>query len=307
MRDPRTPRDGAILSLAATMKSVEIVYRYAAQDAAAAPRPGTADAAQRRLNEGNQAFGAILGGLGGAGGPVRRIVEVDMRDLGLLPAGGTQSPAQHPFAAIVGCADARVPVELIFNVGPNDLFVVRVAGNVLGNEILGSLRYAVEHLGDSLKVVAVLGHSGCGAVTTAVDVFLKPANYLPIATSHALRSIIDKLLVVIQAAAKSMADILGPEVVHRPGYRAALIEVSILLNAALAAHTIQKEIGLLAANGLRALFGVYLLDTRRIWAPRGTAAETDGLADPPSDLAAFADFAQAAVRSERIASLLDAQ
>ena len=59
---------------------------------------------------------------------------------------------QRPFAAILGCSDARVPVELIFNEGPNDLFVIRVAGNGLGTEVLGSLKYAVENLGGSLSL-----------------------------------------------------------------------------------------------------------------------------------------------------------
>jgi carbonic anhydrase len=282
------------------MKTVEIVYRYGAQDAPAAPRPADAAAAQGRLNDGNRAFSTLLDGLTDEGGPARRVVNVDARDLGLLP-GDTKNPAQRPYAAIVGCADARVPIELVFNEGPNDLFVVRVAGNVLGTEVLGSLRYAVEHLGDSLKLIAVLGHSGCGAVSAAVDVFLKPANYLPIATSHALRSIIDRLLVVIQGSAKAMENALGPGVVQRPGYRNALIEVAILTNAALAAHTIQQDLGALGAHGLRAVYGVYLLNTRQVWTVQG------GLADPPRDPAEFAEFGGAVLRSDRIASLLAAK
>ena len=87
----------------------------------------------------------------------------------------------------------RVPIELIFNEGPNDLFVVRVAGNGLGSEVLGSLKDAVEHLGGSLKIVVILGHSGCGAVSAAVDVFLEPKRYLSLATSHSLRGILDRL------------------------------------------------------------------------------------------------------------------
>ena len=228
---------------------------------------------------------------------------VDARDLGLGSGEGT-SPKQKPFAAIVGCSDARVPVELVFSVGPNDLFVVRVAGNVLGTEVLGSLNYAVEHLGAGLKVIPVLGHSGCGALTAAVDVFLTPANYLTIATSHALRGIIDRLLVTVQASAKGMADILGSDVARRPGYRNALIEVAILLNAALAAYTIQQEIDPANPHGLRAVYGVYLLDTRQIWAPRADGSKTGGLAHPPADRAAFAQLGQAVVRSERITALL---
>src|SRR5207342_3649559 len=128
---------------------------------------------------------------------------VDPRDLGLASGSGAM-PKQRPFAAILGCSDARVPVELIFNEGPNDLFVVRVAGNGLGSEVLGSLKYAVENLGGCLKLIVVLGHSGCGAVSAAVDVFLDPTRYLALATSHSLRNILDRLLVVVQASAKRM-------------------------------------------------------------------------------------------------------
>ena len=105
---------------------------------------------------------------------------------------------RRKFAAVLGCSDARVPVELIFSEGPNHLFVIRVAGNGLGTEVLGSLKYAVDHLAKSLKLVVVLGHSGCGAVTTAVDVFLNPGNNLSIVTEHSLRNILDGLLVVVQ-------------------------------------------------------------------------------------------------------------
>jgi carbonic anhydrase len=75
---------------------------------------------------------------------------------------------QHPFAAILGCSDSRVPPEILFDQGIGDLFVVRTAGNILDDVVVGSLEYAVEHLGVSL--VVVLGHQECGAVTaTAVS------------------------------------------------------------------------------------------------------------------------------------------
>ncbi len=74
--------------------------------------------------------------------------------------------AQHPRAVILGCADSRVPPELVFDQGLGDLFVVRVAGNVASDEVLGSIEYAVEHLGATL--IVVLGHERCGAVGAAV-------------------------------------------------------------------------------------------------------------------------------------------
>jgi len=219
--------------------------------------------------------------------------------------GDTKAPEQRPFAAVVGCADARVPVELIFNEGPNELFVMRVAGNALGPDVLGSLKYATDRLSDSLKLVVVLGHSGCGALTAAVDIFLEPADYLPLATKHSLRTIVDGLLVVVQAAAKRFQEEFGPDVVARPGYRAALIEASIVTNAALAAYSIQQESALARGTGLEAVYGVYLLDARRVWAPTAGDPSGFGLARAPRDPAAFAEFGHAVARSERIKSLIE--
>ena len=70
---------------------------------------------------------------------LRCIVPVDFRELGLLSS-NKEGPKQHPFAAILGCSDARVPIELIFNEGPNDLFVIR--SQTVWTEVLGSLKYA---------------------------------------------------------------------------------------------------------------------------------------------------------------------
>ena len=72
---------------------------------------------------------------------------------------------QHPYAVIVSCADSRVIPESIFSAGIGDIFVIRVAGNVVDNYPMGSIEYAVEHLG--CRLVVVLGHTGCGAVGAA--------------------------------------------------------------------------------------------------------------------------------------------
>lgn len=75
--------------------------------------------------------------------------------------------SQHPFAVVVTCSDSRVPPEIIFDEGIGDLFVIRTAGNLLGDLELGSIEYAVEHLGASL--VVVLGHTECGAVKAFLE------------------------------------------------------------------------------------------------------------------------------------------
>ncbi len=74
---------------------------------------------------------------------------------------------QKPFATILGCSDSRVPPELLFDQGFGDLFVVRVAGNVIDTDVAGSVEYGVDHL--ATKLVVVMGHEGCGAVTAALQ------------------------------------------------------------------------------------------------------------------------------------------
>src|SRR5690349_16687238 len=110
----------------------------------------TADEALARLKEGNARFVA-----GHARFPtVQKEVLADL------------AKGQQPFATILGCSDSRVPPELVFDASFGELFVIRVAGNVLGPSILGTLQYAGSHLHTPLFVV--LGHEGCGAVDAAV-------------------------------------------------------------------------------------------------------------------------------------------
>jgi carbonic anhydrase len=281
------------------VKTVDITYRYETRDTPARPRPLDSGAALGRLNDGNRGFAALLEDP--TNKHVQRIISVDSRDLGL---GDANLPKQRPFAAILGCSDARVPVELIFNEGPNELFVIRVAGNGLGTEILGSLKYAVDNLRGSLKLIVVLGHSGCGALTTAVDVFLNPPNYLPLGTMHSLRRILDGLLVVVQASARRFESAFGPEISHHPRYREALIEASIVTNAALAAYSIQQEFGTSDPAELQTVYGVYLLESRQVWAPSVSEMKGNGLAIAPRDPTGFIELGDAILQSDRIRSLL---
>src|SRR5262245_2747471 len=282
---------------------VDITYRYAAQDQPARPHPSDSDAALRRLCDGNRAFAALFTNGANDALPRQAIVQLDPRDVGIAMS-RQEAPTQHPFAVILGCADARVPIELIFNEGPNDLFVLRVAGNGLGNDVLGSLKYAVDHLSDTLRLIVVLGHSRCGALTTAVDIFLDPAGYLPLATKHSLRSIVDRLLVVVQASSRGLLKAFGVDVGRHPNYRPALIEAATATNAALAAYSIEQELGTTDRKRLRAVYGVYQLETRTIWAAGQADSEALGLAAPPQDATKFGEFGDAIIRSGRIRSLL---
>ena len=90
---------------------------------------------------------------------------------------------QRPFAAVLGCSDSRVPVEVVFGQGPGQLFVVRVAGNVVAPTQLGSMEFAVRQL--DVRLVMVLGHSGCGAVQATLEGGVSGApDYLRALTSR---------------------------------------------------------------------------------------------------------------------------
>lgn len=105
----------------------------------------------------------------------QRLVEGNLRYLASVTAQGDISPeirmetardGQHPYAIVITCSDSRVIPECIFSAGIGELFVIRVAGNVIDDHQLGSIEYAADHLGT--KLIVVLGHTGCGAVKAAI-------------------------------------------------------------------------------------------------------------------------------------------
>ena len=130
----------------------------------------SATEALQRLQEGNRRY---LGG-------VSHLKSNDGHPPGL-------EKGQAPFAIVLACADSRVPVEMIFDQGPGDLFVTRVAGNIAAPSQLGSIEYAATQLGS--KLVVVLGHSNCGAV----DVTLKTLATGQDGLSPNLLAIIDRI------------------------------------------------------------------------------------------------------------------
>jgi carbonic anhydrase len=99
---------------------------------------------------------------------------------------------QSPFAVVLGCSDSRVPVELLFDQGPGDLFVVRVAGNIAGPDQVGSIEFAVAEFGTPL--VVVLGHTHCGAINATIDSLAAPTENL----SPNIRGIADHILPSIE-------------------------------------------------------------------------------------------------------------
>jgi carbonic anhydrase len=107
--------------------------------------------------------------------------------------------SQRPFAVVLGCADSRTPPELVFDQGLGDVFVVRVAGNVLNDETVGSIEYAVDHLGAQL--IVVLGHERCGAIQAARETIAAKTQ----APGH-IQSLVKAIAPAVEATAGADAD-----------------------------------------------------------------------------------------------------
>jgi len=129
--------------------------------------------ALERLREGNQRFVE--------GNPRSHTMFTNPAHRSELIAG------QHPFAVIIGCSDSRVPVEIIFDQSLGDLFVIRVAGNVVAPSQIGSVEFAAEQFGT--RLVVVLGHSHCGAISATLQQLQKPVEN----QSRNLRSIVNRI------------------------------------------------------------------------------------------------------------------
>lgn len=99
----------------------------------------------------------------------------------------TLTANQEPFAIILGCSDSRVPVEIIFDQGLGDLFVIRVAGNIVAPSQIGSIEFAVEQFGT--RLVVVMGHSKCGAILATLEELKRPSND----QSQSLLSIVNQI------------------------------------------------------------------------------------------------------------------
>ena len=155
--------------------------------------------ALERLREGNHRFvsGACRNSL--FTGPTRR---------------SELATGQEPFAIILGCSDSRVPAEIIFDQGLGDLFVIRVAGNIVAASQVGSVEFAAERFGT--RLVVVLGHSNCGAILAAIEELQQAVEN----QSRNLRSIVDRVRPSVQT-------LLGTELRH---HREALIREAVRAN-----------------------------------------------------------------------------
>lgn len=183
--------------------------------------------ALERLREGNARFVAGLHGRSELAGEARR---------NELVAG------QEPFAIILGCSDSRVPAEIVFDQGLGDLFVIRVAGNIVAPSLLGSVEFAADRFGT--RLVVVLGHSMCGAVTATVDELVRPSE----TRSPNLRSIVDRIRPAVQPLLETNGGKDRDELIRR-GVRANILaSVSQVRHGSRILETLIEEDGLLVVG-----------------------------------------------------------
>jgi carbonic anhydrase len=191
--------------------------------------------ALERLREGNQRFiSSVRGGTDAFLSQARR-------------AGLPQ--VQEPVAIILGCSDARVPAEIVFDQGLGDLFVIRVAGNIVAPSQVGSVEFAAERFGT--RLVVVLGHSGCGAILATLDQLQRPAEN----QSPNLRSIVDRVR-------PSVEELLQTDLRHDPE---ALVQRAVRNNIRASAdhlrHGSRVLEQLIQDNGLLVVGAEYSLET----------------------------------------------
>ena len=190
-----------------------------------------ADDALERLREGNRRF-------------------VASRSTATRP---TELPEQQqPFAIVLGCSDARVPAELVFDQGLGDLFVIRVAGNVVAPSQIGSVEFAAAQFG--VQLVVVLGHSRCGAVMATIDELQQPSEN----RSPNLRSIVDRVR-------PSVAGLMETDLRHD---HEALLRESVRANIRMSVAQLQNGSvileSLIADRGLRIVGAEYSLESGEV-------------------------------------------
>lgn len=194
----------------------------------------SAGEALKRLREGNLRFASNVRGSGA---------------FLSLPQRAALAVAQQPFAIILGCSDSRVPAEIVFDQGLGDLFVIRVAGNIVAPSQVGSVEFAAARY--DTRLVVVLGHSQCGAVVATLEELQRPTEN----QSRNLRAIVDRVR-------PSLEGLLATDLKHDVG---ALIAEGVRANIRASVnqlrHGSQVLEQLIQDDGLRVVGAEYSLET----------------------------------------------
>lgn len=196
-----------------------------------------AQTALKRLKEGNHRFVSETQELADLASQTRRDALVQ---------------SQQPFAIILGCSDSRVPAEIIFGQGIGDLFVIRVAGNIVAPSQVGSVEFAAEQFGT--RLVVVLGHSNCGAISATLQELERPSEN----RSPNLHSIVDRIRPAVEP-------LLTPGMQSPPeDLIEAAVKANILASVNQLRHGSKILENLIYNHGLMVIGAEYALDTGRV-------------------------------------------
>jgi len=193
----------------------------------------SADEALERLRDGNRRF----------------VSEVRSHELTSEARRSALASGQEPFAIILGCSDSRVPAEIVFDQGLGDLFVIRVAGNIVAPSQIGSVEFAAERAG--ARLVVVLGHSQCGAILATIEQLKRPSEN----HSRNLRSIVDRVR-------PSVEPLFSTDLRHDPDE---LVRQAVRANVRASANQLRHGSDivedLIQKDGLRVVGAEYSLET----------------------------------------------
>lgn len=191
-------------------------------------------ASLRRLQDGNRRFAAAISNHDGSA------LQAQRREL---------VSSQSPFAIVLGCADSRVPAEFVFDQGLGDLFVIRVAGNIVAPSQVGSVEFAAERFGT--RLVVVLGHQSCGAVTATIEELRRPSAD----QSRNLKTIVNRIRPAVEG-------LLQTDLANRP---AELIQAAVRANIRASADHLRHGSDvleqLIQRDGLMVVGAEYSLET----------------------------------------------
>jgi len=200
-------------------------------------RSVSAAAALQRLREGNARFAAHARGTSTLLTAARR---------------AKLAAAQQPFAIVLGCSDSRVPVEIVFNQGPGDLFVIRVAGNIVAPSLIGSVEFAADRFGT--RLVVVMGHSSCGAIAATIEELHRPTTN----QSPNLKAIVDYIRPCVEELLKAKESEGALAVEH------AAMTANVLSSVNQLRHGSAIIEGLISSDGLVVIGAWYSLETGKV-------------------------------------------
>ena len=184
----------------------------------------------------------------------RRFVS-EMQDRGALTSQARRmelTSGQAPFAVILGCSDSRVPVEIVFDQGLGDLFVIRVAGNIVAPSQIGSVEFAAEQYGT--RLVVVLGHSRCGAILATLEQLKRPVE----SQSRNLHSIVNRVRPSVEGLLRAGLDCDHDALVHQA------VRANIRASASHLRHGSELIEQMVDKDGLLVVGAEYSLETGEV-------------------------------------------